>query len=211
LATMFGRHHRDDPSLSAKAHAEILEVDATRVAVTITPSPVVANTEQMWKLKLRVMPDGADPFDVDVEQLLPQLEPPRVGQVVPVVFDPDDHSKVAFDRDQTAQASAVAEMIESRLDPQQAATLRQVTGGSVQDLISEAMADPQGFAARMKEKAEAAHASAIAQAKTAMAQGGPAAVAEDPVDKLAKLADLRDKGVVTNEEFEAQKKRILGE
>jgi hypothetical protein len=201
---MFGRHHRDDASLSAKAHAQILEVDATRVAVTITPSPVVANTEQMWKLKLRVTPDGAEPFDVDVEQLWPQVEAPRVGQIVPVVFDPDDHSKVAIDRDETAQASAVAEMIESRLDPQQAATLRQVTGGSVQDLISEAMADPQGFAARMREKAEAAQASAMAQA-------GTAAVAEDPVDKLAKLAELRDKGVVTNEEFEAQKKRILGE
>ena len=34
---------------------------------------------------------------------------------------------------------------------------------------------------------------------------------EDPVDRLEKLADLRDRGVLTPEEFEAQKKRILGE
>lgn len=28
-------------------------------------------------------------------------------------------------------------------------------------------------------------------------------------DELAKLADLRDRGVITNEEFEAQKKKLL--
>jgi len=33
----------------------------------------------------------------------------------------------------------------------------------------------------------------------------------DPVDLLARLADLRDRGALTPEEFEAQKKRILGE
>jgi hypothetical protein len=38
-----------------------------------------------------------------------------------------------------------------------------------------------------------------------------AAPDSDPVDQLAKLADLRDRGVLTNEEFEAQKRRILGQ
>jgi len=31
-----------------------------------------------------------------------------------------------------------------------------------------------------------------------------------PADELAKLAELRDQGVLTEEEFEAQKKRVLG-
>jgi hypothetical protein len=34
---------------------------------------------------------------------------------------------------------------------------------------------------------------------------------EDPIDKIAKLAQLRDRGLVTPEEFEAQKKRLLDE
>jgi hypothetical protein len=31
------------------------------------------------------------------------------------------------------------------------------------------------------------------------------------VNQLAKLADLRDRGALTNDEFEAQKWRILGQ
>jgi hypothetical protein len=38
-------------------------------------------------------------------------------------------------------------------------------------------------------------------------QGGPI----DAVDALAKLADLRDRGVLTGEEFEAQKRKLLGQ
>ena len=32
----------------------------------------------------------------------------------------------------------------------------------------------------------------------------------DPIDALTRLADLRDRGVLTDEEFEAQKARLLG-
>jgi hypothetical protein len=34
---------------------------------------------------------------------------------------------------------------------------------------------------------------------------------EDPLERIAKLGELRDKGLVTPEEFEAQKKRLLAE
>ena len=37
-----------------------------------------------------------------------------------------------------------------------------------------------------------------------------AAGAEATADALTKLADLRDRGVLTNDEFEAQKKKLLG-
>jgi hypothetical protein len=40
---------------------------------------------------------------------------------------------------------------------------------------------------------------------------GPAAAAAATADALTKLADLRDRGVLSEEEFEAQKKRLLGE
>ncbi|MCH7576643.1 MAG: SHOCT domain-containing protein [Chloroflexi bacterium] len=38
----------------------------------------------------------------------------------------------------------------------------------------------------------------------------PAAAEEDYTDELEKLADLKVKGVITNEEFEAKKKQLLG-
>jgi hypothetical protein len=34
---------------------------------------------------------------------------------------------------------------------------------------------------------------------------------DDPLDKIAKLGELRDRGIVTPEEFEQQKRRLLGE
>jgi hypothetical protein len=43
------------------------------------------------------------------------------------------------------------------------------------------------------------------------AGAGMAPAGADPVDQLEKLADLRDRGVLTDEEFRAQKARILGE
>ena len=64
------------------------------------------------------------------------------------------------------------------------------------------MADPQGFAAQMRERAAAAQQAAMAQV---------AAPAEGLVDALTKLADLRDRGALTDQEFQAQKKRLLGE
>ena len=33
----------------------------------------------------------------------------------------------------------------------------------------------------------------------------------DPLDRLAKLADLKDRGVLSDAEFEAEKAKILGE
>ena len=38
-----------------------------------------------------------------------------------------------------------------------------------------------------------------------------AATEEDPLEKIAKLGQLRDRGLITPEEFEKQKKRLLGE
>ncbi len=43
-----------------------------------------------------------------------------------------------------------------------------------------------------------------------MAQAAGAAQAADPTEQLTKLADLHDRGVLTDEEFAAQKAKILG-
>jgi hypothetical protein len=37
----------------------------------------------------------------------------------------------------------------------------------------------------------------------------PAAPAEDPIEKLKQLAELKDQGILTQEEFDAQKAKIL--
>ena len=47
------------------------------------------------------------------------------------------------------------------------------------------------------------------QASAPPAQAPPAP-AVDPIEQLAKLGELRDKGVLTEEEFAAQKAQLLG-
>ncbi len=49
---------------------------------------------------------------------------------------------------------------------------------------------------------------------TIIGTAGGSAAAPDPLDSVAgleRLADLRDRGVLTPEEFEVQKRRLLGE
>jgi membrane protease subunit (stomatin/prohibitin family) len=48
------------------------------------------------------------------------------------------------------------------------------------------------------------------QAEAQQAAAGQPAAAADPIPKLEKLAALKDRGVLTEEEFTAQKARILG-
>ena len=49
-----------------------------------------------------------------------------------------------------------------------------------------------------------------AYAQQAPPQQAPAAPAADPIAQLKELGELRDSGVLTDEEFAAQKAKILG-
>jgi len=48
------------------------------------------------------------------------------------------------------------------------------------------------------------------QYEEAPPQAAPAAAAVDPIAQLKELGELRDSGVLTDEEFAAQKAKILG-
>ena len=58
---------------------------------------------------------------------------------------------------------------------------------------------------------QAAYDQQVAEEQAYVAQQAPAAPAEpDYAAELAQLAQLKDKGIITEEEFEAKKKQILG-
>jgi hypothetical protein len=62
-------------------------------------------------------------------------------------------------------------------------------------------------------KAEFASRSAAGTAAAGQAAGGvtPHGAVSDPIERLQKLADLHDRGVLTDTEFAAEKAKILGE
>ena len=64
----------------------------------------------------------------------------------------------------------------------------------------------QRWARQDAEAQQQAYEQQVAQAPPAAAPAGE----PDYADELAKLAQLRDQGVITAEDFEAKKKQILG-
>ncbi len=59
------------------------------------------------------------------------------------------------------------------------------------------------------KQAAQAQAQAPAEAPAAAPAPEPAAAAPDPIEQLTQLAALKDSGALTEEEFEAQKAKLL--
>ncbi len=108
-----------------------------------------------------------------------------VGSVVPVRYDSSDRSKVALDIPALEGQHAKA------------------------DAAGTAQLDAQ-FARLGKPGSEIGSEAGV-QAVVHLSSGSSRQSASDPVDRLAKLADLKDRGVLSDDEFAAEKAKILGE
>lgn len=197
---MFGR--RDLSKVGIRAFADVLAAEQSAIAVTIGNPNLVGNTEVRWKLHLRVMPDAEPPFEVNVTALLPQLSPPRPGTRLPVLYDPKDHSRVQVDHRPAATADAAIDAVTAARPDLSGA---QVMGMPMTDVIRRAIADPTAFREEMMRRGAEMQQQAFGAAMPA-----PQAQ-QDPIDRLERLAALKDRGLLTDDEFEQQKRRILGE
>jgi hypothetical protein len=136
-----------------------------------------------WKVTLLVRPEHHAPFNVVVQVPYPKSEGgPSSGSVIGVVYDPKDHSKIALDPSAPVESFGQA----------QAATMNRVVG-------------------------QAMRGSGLVIAGGQVISGGQAPGAPSPAagggsvaDELERLSSLRDKGTITEAEFEAQKQRLLG-
>ena len=132
-----------------------------------------------------------------------------VGSVVPVRYDRSDQSKVVLDipalEHRHAQAAAagtaaldaqLAGLGEPDAEPESEAGVQALAGlGNLGDLK-----------AQLLRAAAETGASVVNLSSNSSPESAP-----DPVDRLAKLADLKDRGALTDEEFLAEKAKILGE
>ena len=205
----FGRNLR---KVGVRAHAEILSAEQTPVSVSIGNPNLLNNTQIRWHLQLRVLPEGEPPFDASVHALLPQLNHPRPGTRVTVLYDPTDRRRVELDEQPASAAAAASDaIISNRPDLAQA----EVMGMPMTDLISRAIADPSGLRDQLMQRGAEMQQQAMAALQASnlqVPQAQPAAPpASDPIDRLERLAALKDRGLITDEEFQQQKARILGE
>jgi hypothetical protein len=137
-----------------------------------------------YHLTLQVMPEGEAPFEAEARTRLYRF--PRHGQVFDVLYDPTDHGKIVVDYE-----------------------------GDADEYIAERDANPEASRERMKTlQAMMESAKALTpdqQRERALAQQARLAGGSAPgkADEIAKLADLRDRGALTTEEFEKQKAALL--
>ncbi|MGX9789330.1 SHOCT domain-containing protein [Mycobacterium sp. MMS18-G62] len=190
---MFGRRKLSE--VGVRAFADVVQAEQSAVSVTFGNSNLVGNTQVRWTLRLRVTPDNEPPFDATVHALLPQLTRPRPGTRLAVRYDPKSHSRIELEPAAPADA-AIDAITAARPDLAGA----DVMGIPMGDMVRQAMANPETFRSEMMRRG----AEIQQQAMSAMHAGS------DPVDRLERLAALKDRGLLTDEEFEAQKRSILG-
>jgi hypothetical protein len=155
---MFGRKSLEEKLRAANGKSAPATILSTKEGAGYNPGNA-GHTRQHYTL--RVEPVGEPSFEAKVTIWGDELpENPQPGRTVVALYDPDDHSKVAFDL---------------------AATIKKVQEQVELDWEREDREDRQGSAAST----------------------------QDPLEKLKELGDLRDRGVLTQAEFEAEKAKLL--
>jgi hypothetical protein len=187
-----------------RAWATVLESEkewASTGGTNVSPGQAGSITIHQ-KLKLRVEPDGEPPFEATVKQVFNDSygwHIPQEGWSVTVIYDPNDRSKLVIDLETMP--------VRPGADRDEAADRH--------ERVMARMQDPAAW----REQLEQMKANAAAQTESAVAFreqlaagfSAPRGVAPvDVADQLTKLADLRDRGALTDAEFEAQKAKLLG-
>jgi hypothetical protein len=159
-----------------------------------------------YKVELRIELPGREPYTASVKLPVPgpKVRYMTAGSTCEVLVDPKKDDHVAIDWDGAFQNGTLAQMVgnpDSKSSRYAAAAMK---GAGVDiEAISKMQADAMA--------AGQTPGNVIIGGQLYGGTPAPAAVAPDPLDQLQKLAALRDSGVLTDEEFAAQKAKILAQ
>jgi Short C-terminal domain len=222
---MLGHHPLLEHELRKKgrrAFAKVLDCRRTHYTETVGSAAVVGDTRILWSLVLEVEPDGEPPFEAKIDALLPQLWSPEPSAELafPVLYDPEDHTKVVLDQSDEGYRALTEAQSRERVDAE-VSRMRSRGQSAWADRYQAAMdslaeyrrtedpsANPDLQAQAWAD--EKAKMRSIMSGGTEQQVGGPASGAAT-AEALTKLANLRDRGALTEDEFQAQKKKLLGE
>jgi Short C-terminal domain len=170
-------------------------------------------------MTLQVHAEGITPYEVEDQWMVKAKDTVALSGSIPIKVDRSDHQKVAIDWDlvrseyedhkrgrQEALASgAAAPGVVVNSSDRQVINLEGGDLGQAEEVLRQLGVNvdlDQQIAASME--AQRAFGSATSNS-------APAGVAnDDTLSQLERLAGLRDSGALTDEEFEQQKRRILG-
>jgi hypothetical protein len=137
------------------------------------------------------------------------------GDTIPVRYDAKDHSHFVIDfpliegrqKERASQAQAATD---SRVEAQLARANQPGATPDGQGALSipgvGTFDNPEDLKSRLLELASQGGAQVI----DLSGSSGKSQSSSDPVERLSKLADLKDRGMLTDAEFEAEKAKILG-
>ena len=175
-------------------------VDGTAQVVGSTQAPDHASSANV-NLNLVVQADGIPATPVELDCMAPIKKWPFPGTTLPVTVDRDDPTKVKIRWDDIPESGDVASEQAAAL----AAQMNQGGGGQV---------PAGGDMSQIMDALQQAMPGAQINVEGGGAAGSapPAASSEaDRVAQLEKLAKLKDSGALTDQEFEREKARILGQ
>jgi hypothetical protein len=180
-----------------KLYAEGAQAEGQVFALTEYTGGYAGSTAQGVKVRVK-FPDGSVTEFEKGPLSASDVGYFAVGSVVPVRYDRADHSKVVLDipalKERHAQTGAAQR---AQLDAQFAHMGEPgapgLGGGDLKAQLLQMAAQNPGSVIDLR--------SSQPQAQQA----------SDPVDRLSKLAELKEQGVLTEEEFTAAKAKILGE
>lgn len=158
-------------------------------------------TSQTCKVTLVVSAEGLAPYSVDHKCTAKAVKWPRPGMTLPVTVDRSEPTRLRIEWDEVPEAGELHRA-------QAAAMVDLMTQQSSSVVVNQETYDPS----------DPQHAAAMraAEAATGMDLDGDGVVtgrapaSEDRVSQLERLAELHRSGALTDEEFAAEKRRLLG-
>jgi hypothetical protein len=157
-------------------------------------------------MTLQVFVEGITPYEVEDQWMVKAKDTVALDGSIPIKVDPENHEKVAIDWE-TLRAEYEQEVAARR----EALAAGGPAGAGVTmgtPTVIDANADPQV----MEQVSQMLGQMGInVQGQpTGFASDGAGSDADDQLFQLERLSALRSSGALTDEEFEEQKRRILG-
>jgi hypothetical protein len=221
--------------LNPLTHRKVLKKGMPGVA-TIVEIGVMDRGATSFNLPmtLQVHVDGITPYEVEGQWMVKAKDAGALSGSIPVKVDRNDHEKVAIDWDgvraqyaqaKTARQEALAggggmgagavqgatPVIDMRNDPELRAKIEQVVGHKLTPGSTETVAENDPAMQMKIMQVVQEHMAQKSAAEPAPASGFSGGGGDDTVGKLERLAALKDSGALTEEEFDQEKRKVLGE
>jgi hypothetical protein len=163
------------------------------------PTPTEPARSYHLKITLSVRVPGREPYLVKHSSWVHETKYPSPGTVLPVTVDSRDPHRLRIEWDQVPTS-------EERVRRQHEAML---SGGEPLGGVS--VVDARNDPALRAQVLGMLAAQGVDISPGGSGSGSSGAAASDTVDRIAKAAQLRDAGALTQDEFEQLKARILNE